>query len=167
MSIPRQGLQNEVKAVIYSPPARTGLFKKPHMNPLKSLITYLRASKTELEKVTWPSREETVRYSVLVIIVCAATAIFFATLDFGFREGLDTMVTTLRPDLAGETAPAPQTELPVTPDVQPFEPETGGGIEAVDEFGNPTEDFQIETIPAEGSGDPFTITPETDSGEQQ
>lgn len=121
-------------------------------------MTYLRASKTELEKVTWPTKEETIRYSALVAIVCIATAIFFATLDFSFRAGLDTLVMSARPAI---TQDAGTQEQPVTPDVQPFAPDTNGGVEAVDEFGNPTS-VNVESLPVDAiPNNSFTITPET------
>ena len=134
------------------------------MNPIKSLTTYLRASKAELEKVTWPTKEETVRYSLLVTVVCIATAAFFAGLDFGFGKGLDAVIDIARPDIAGQALPTH--EAPVTPDLQPFVPESGGGIEAVDDQGNPTM-IDIETVPLEGVDSSFTITPEIDPGLEQ
>ncbi len=135
------------------------------MNPLKSLTTYLRASRAELEKVTWPSREETIRYSILVTAVSVATAVFFASLDFGFRNGLDVLVTSVRPSITQQAAPAHDGS--VTPDTEPFAPAENGGIEAVDEFGNPAE-VDIESLPIDAIPDnSFTITPEEASGETE
>lgn len=134
------------------------------MNPLKSLITYLRASKTELEKVTWPSREETIRYSVLVTVVCVATAAFFAALDFGFRQGLDILVTTVRPDVASQQVEQ-QPQQPVVPDVEPATPD--GSVEAVDEAGNPT-NVDVENIPIEnGLDNSFQVTPSEEPADQE
>ncbi|MCR4278545.1 MAG: preprotein translocase subunit SecE [bacterium] len=59
------------------------------MNPLKSLNSYLRSSVSELKKVTWPSRQETIRYSALVTGVSLFVAIFFASLDFGLGKLVD------------------------------------------------------------------------------
>ncbi|MFH1078596.1 MAG: preprotein translocase subunit SecE [Patescibacteria group bacterium] len=56
------------------------------MNFLNSIVQYLRSSRAELQKVTWPSRKETTRYSVLVLTVSIVVAIFFATLDFGLGK---------------------------------------------------------------------------------
>lgn len=131
-------------------------------NPFTSLTTYLRASRAELEKVTWPTREETVRYSILVTAVCVATAVFFATLDFGFRTGLDAIVTAVRPDIAA-TAPATD-DAPIIPDVEPLNSEDG--IEAVDEFGNPA-DVNIESIPADIDTGAFTVSPDDFAGTEE
>lgn len=115
------------------------------MNPISSLITYLRSAKTELEKVSWPSREETVRYSVLVCAVCIATAVFFATVDFGLSKAVDGLIG-LRNSQPAVTQPATE-----TPDFQPQ-------IEAVDKTGAPA-DVKIETIPLDGTEGGFKVQP--------
>ncbi len=38
----------------------------------------------ELRKVTWPTREEAVRLTVMVLIVCAVIGVILALLDYGF-----------------------------------------------------------------------------------
>jgi len=40
----------------------------------------------ELRKVTWPSRRDTVRLTIMVIIVCVAVGLFLGALDYGFSE---------------------------------------------------------------------------------
>ncbi len=40
----------------------------------------------ELKKVTWPSRRDTVRLTIMVIIVCVAVGLFLGALDYGFSE---------------------------------------------------------------------------------
>ena len=47
------------------------------INPL----TYLKESKAELDKVIWPSRMETVRLTVVVIIVSIVVGAYIAGLD--------------------------------------------------------------------------------------
>jgi|GEM_PF-640434 len=115
------------------------------MNLLTSLTSYLRASRAELQKVAWPSREETIRYSVIVTLVCIATAAFFATLDYSFRTGLDFLVTNVRPAITTQTAPTDA--QPVTPDVTPATPDANaGGVQAVDENGNPA-NVDVQSLP--------------------
>ena len=41
---------------------------------------------SELTKVTWPSREEAARLTLLVIAVSAAVGAFLALWDFGFSQ---------------------------------------------------------------------------------
>jgi preprotein translocase subunit SecE len=38
----------------------------------------------ELRKVTWPTRQEAIRLTVMVLIVCAVIGVILALLDYGF-----------------------------------------------------------------------------------
>jgi preprotein translocase subunit SecE len=49
---------------------------------LNSPITYLKEVRAELGKVVWPTREQTIRYSVLVIVIAILTGAFLGGLDF-------------------------------------------------------------------------------------
>ena len=40
----------------------------------------------ELKRSTWPSRQETVRLTVIVVGVCAALALFLGLFDFGLTR---------------------------------------------------------------------------------
>ncbi len=41
---------------------------------------------SELRRVTWPTRQETVRLTLMVIAVSAAVGIFLGTVDIGFAR---------------------------------------------------------------------------------
>lgn len=77
------------------------------MKPIESLVDYFRSSKAELKKVTWPSRQETIRYSALVMGVSIAIAIFFAGLDFGLGKVIDAAVTSRQSIPTDQQAPTP------------------------------------------------------------
>ena len=62
------------------------------MNPVTKSISYLREVREEMHKVTWPSRKETTRYSLIVIAISLGMGAFFAVLDFGFQAGLDALL---------------------------------------------------------------------------
>jgi preprotein translocase subunit SecE len=53
------------------------------MNPV---VKYFRETRGELKKVTWPTREESQRLTLIVLAVTAAFAIFLGALDFGFSQ---------------------------------------------------------------------------------
>lgn len=61
-------------------------------NPLKPAFAYVRESKEELEKVTWPTRRQTARYAVIVIAVSVAVGAFFAALDWALNLGLGKLI---------------------------------------------------------------------------
>lgn len=54
--------------------------------------TFLKETQFELKKVTWPTREETIRYTVMVIVISVAVALFLGVLDYAFRFILNTFV---------------------------------------------------------------------------
>jgi len=59
---------------------------------LNKIISYVRESKDELKKVVWPSRQETIKYTILVIGISIATAVFLGALDFGLNIVLEEIV---------------------------------------------------------------------------
>lgn len=56
------------------------------------LKTYLQETRIELKKVTWPSRQQTTRFTWAVILVSAAVGAFLGGLDFLFQWVLNTFV---------------------------------------------------------------------------
>ena len=49
--------------------------------PIK-IITFLKEVRLEMKKVNWPTREETIRHTLIVIGISVAVAAFLGTLDF-------------------------------------------------------------------------------------
>ena len=45
---------------------------------------YLKDTRSELKKVVWPSRKETVNNTCVVLVVVAVSAVFMLVLDLGF-----------------------------------------------------------------------------------
>ncbi len=58
-----------------SPPKLGGFF-------MPNVIGFLKEVREELSKVAWPTREQTIRYTILVISVAVAVGAFLGTLDF-------------------------------------------------------------------------------------
>lgn len=56
------------------------------------LISYLISSKEELKKVTWPSRDETIQKTVLVIAISLAVAIYLGMLDYVLTRVLEKII---------------------------------------------------------------------------
>lgn len=108
------------------------------MNPIAKTFDYFRSARAELEKVTWPGRQEIIRYTALVIAASVLLAGFFAALDFGLSTGVNELVKRRSPSVIQNTAP-------VVPDLQQTAP-ASGDIEAVDASGNPV-DVQVTPLP--------------------
>ena len=53
-----------------------------------SVSQFFREVRAELRKVAWPSRDEVVNYSIVVIIVVTVLTLIMAGLDLVFGEGI-------------------------------------------------------------------------------
>lgn len=49
---------------------------------MNKAISFLKEVRAELEKVVWPSREQTIRYSILVIVVAIVVGLFLGGIDY-------------------------------------------------------------------------------------
>lgn len=65
---------------------------KKKLNPLTWSLNYVKEAREEMNKVTWPSREETVKYSIIVIILSLLIAGFFGGLDWALNLGLEELI---------------------------------------------------------------------------
>ena len=52
---------------------------------MSKIATYIQASIKEMKKVTWPTKKETYRYTVLVIAISLIIAAFLGGLDYLFN----------------------------------------------------------------------------------
>ncbi|MBI2023808.1 preprotein translocase subunit SecE [Candidatus Giovannonibacteria bacterium] len=59
---------------------------------LEKITNYFKETRQELKHVNWPSRDNTVRFTVLVIAVSIVIAIFLGLLDFIFQYLLNTFI---------------------------------------------------------------------------
>lgn len=50
----------------------------------KKLIDYLKEVRTETKKVNWPTRKQTIKYTLVVIGIALAVAVFLGALDYLF-----------------------------------------------------------------------------------
>ncbi len=63
--------------------------KKGFFNRIKD---YFKGVSSEMKKVAWPSKKDTFRYTLVVIVVCAAFALLFWLLDTIFISLLGLIV---------------------------------------------------------------------------
>jgi preprotein translocase subunit SecE len=53
---------------------------------LGSRFQFITNIMAELKKVTWPTRQEAIRLTIMVLIVCIVAGIFLGLADFGFTR---------------------------------------------------------------------------------
>lgn len=51
-----------------------------------AIVKYLKETRAELRKVTWPSREEAINLTAIVVVVTVAMAIFLGVVDYLFSK---------------------------------------------------------------------------------
>jgi preprotein translocase subunit SecE len=61
-------------------------------NILSRFLSFFKEVKTEMKRVNWPTRKETIRYTLIVVGISIAVAIFLGGLDFIFRFLLEKFV---------------------------------------------------------------------------
>jgi preprotein translocase subunit SecE len=58
------------------------------MNPVK----FLRETLSELKQVSWPSRQTTIRLTIIVIVLSLATGVYVGGLDYLFTNILKLLI---------------------------------------------------------------------------
>jgi preprotein translocase SecE subunit len=66
-------------------------WKNNHM----SITQYLKDTRTELRHVAWPTRTQTIIYTVLVAAISVGVALYLGLFDFLFTTGLAHVVNNL------------------------------------------------------------------------
>lgn len=73
-------------------------------------VQYLKDTRGELHHVAWPTRVQTVIFTILVIVVSILVSLYLGFFDFLFTTGLGKIVDTL-PSAAPEFQVDPQIEF--------------------------------------------------------
>jgi len=63
------------------------------MNIFDKIKNYLVGSYAEMKKVTWPNKQQTINYSLLVVGLSVGIAVFFSILDYIFNWGITQIIT--------------------------------------------------------------------------
>lgn len=58
----------------------------------QKFINYLKESKAELHKVTWPTKKEAINATILVIIISFLVAAFLGTIDYVLNIGVEQLL---------------------------------------------------------------------------
>jgi len=56
------------------------------------ITNYFQEAKAELKKVTWPTRKETVKHTMLVIGISLGLAAFLGAVDYIFTLGFENFI---------------------------------------------------------------------------
>lgn len=64
------------------------------MNLFNKIIIFLKEVRLEMKKVNWPTKQETTRYTLIVVGISVAVAIFLGTVDFIFTSLINKFILT-------------------------------------------------------------------------
>lgn len=62
------------------------------MKIFNKLLTYFKESYEEMKKVSWPTKKQTINYSLIVAGMSVGFALFFSILDYSFNWGLTNLL---------------------------------------------------------------------------
>lgn len=62
------------------------------MKAVDAVSNYLKASFEELTRVTWPTKQQAVKISIIVLIFCLVSAVLLGGIDYLFNEGYSYLV---------------------------------------------------------------------------
>lgn len=59
---------------------------------MEKITQFLREAYGEMKKVSWPTREQTIQYTVLVVSISIFVAIFLGVLDYMFGSIIKSVI---------------------------------------------------------------------------
>lgn len=62
---------------------------------MNQIIKYIKATLRELKQVHWPTRKQTINYTILVIAISAIVALYVGAFDYVFSQFINNLITIL------------------------------------------------------------------------
>jgi len=59
---------------------------------MNKIVQFLKDARTELQKVNWPTKKQTINYTATVVAISVAVALFLGALDFIFETILNKFI---------------------------------------------------------------------------
>lgn len=60
---------------------------------MNAITTYINGALEELRQVRWPTRQQAIRFSAVVIVFVAISAVFFGVLDMGLSKLIQALLS--------------------------------------------------------------------------
>ena len=60
---------------------------------MANITEYIKGTRAELKHVVWPSRKQTIVYTIAVVVLSVLIAYFLGLFDFLFGLGLEQLIT--------------------------------------------------------------------------
>lgn len=62
---------------------------------MTQLINYFKATMRELKQVSWPTRKQSIIYTILVIVISAIVALYVGAFDYVFSQIISSLITII------------------------------------------------------------------------
>ena len=59
---------------------------------MNRFINYIKDTRSELKHVSWPTKKQSIWFTIVVVVVSLLTAFFLGFIDFIFSLGLDELI---------------------------------------------------------------------------
>lgn len=56
------------------------------------LVDYIKETKSEIKHVSWPTKSQSIWFTIIVIVISLLTAFFLGFFDFIFSKGLEIFI---------------------------------------------------------------------------
>lgn len=60
---------------------------------MEKIINYFQSAWSEAKKVSWPTKKQTINYSLLVIGLSVGFALFYVAIDYIFNMGIEKIIS--------------------------------------------------------------------------
>lgn len=60
---------------------------------MSKITEYINETKTELKHVVWPSKKQTVYFTLIVVVLSVVVAYLLGAFDFAFLKGLEKVIS--------------------------------------------------------------------------
>jgi preprotein translocase subunit SecE len=60
---------------------------------MQNFINYLKETKAEMKHVSWPTKDQTIAFTVLVIVLSLFIAMLLGVFDVGFRKAVEFLIS--------------------------------------------------------------------------
>ncbi|MEJ2348101.1 MAG: preprotein translocase subunit SecE [Patescibacteria group bacterium] len=59
---------------------------------MKAIIKFLKEVRVELDKVTWPKKDQVIKLTLIVFIISGVIGLYLGMLDFSFTKLLELLI---------------------------------------------------------------------------
>lgn len=91
-SVPQRSSLQRMTGQKSTPPQKPGQRAATPVKNENRIVKFAREVRSEMKKVTWPTREAAINLTILVVAVSAAVGIVLGVIDFAFEKLFESII---------------------------------------------------------------------------